>query len=96
MSPGEERAGIHCPIGLFSKKEDEIVRLTGKINQARTAADKCPWAQALMESVQVLLTCEHYDEKLTDCNLCRGVSELRYKTAELVVKAGHLHSRRGL
>jgi len=96
MSPGEERVGVHCPIGLFSEREAEILRLTGKINQARTAADKGPWARALMESVQVLLTCEHYDEKSTDCSLCRGFSELRYKTAELVVKAGHLHSRRAL
>lgn len=84
------QAGIHCPIGLFPKQEAEIARLTQEINRASTAAEKAPWAQALMEAVDVLLACEQYDEGSIDCRLCRNFSELRRKTAALVVKAGRL------
>ena len=88
---GRDRpAGIRCPIGLFPRQEAEIARLTQEINRATTAADKAPWAQALMEAVDVLLACEQYDEQSLDCRLCRNFSELRRKTAALVVKAGRL------
>ena len=88
------RASIHCPIGLFPRQEEEIARLTQAINQARTAAEKAPWAQALIETVDVLLACEQYDEGSMDCRLCRNFSELRRKTAALVVEAGRLEDRR--
>ncbi|OGO05769.1 MAG: hypothetical protein A2Y73_07345 [Chloroflexi bacterium RBG_13_56_8] len=93
MSP--EKVGIHCPTGLFSQQEAEIIFLTEKLNQAHTAAAKLPWAQDLMEAVATLLTCERYDEESMDCTLCRGFSELRSKAAELVVRAAHLHGHRG-
>jgi hypothetical protein len=88
------QASIHCPIGLFPRQEDEIARLTQEINQARTAAEKAPWAQALIEAADVLLACEQYDQESLDCRLCRNFSELRRKTAALVVKAGHLDVKR--
>jgi hypothetical protein len=88
------RASIQCPIGLFRRQEEEINRLAQEINQARTAAEKAPWAQALMEEVDVLLACEQYDEQSLDCRLCRNFSELRRKTAALVVKAGRLDVKR--
>jgi len=88
------QASIHCPIGLFPRQEEEIARLTQEINQARTAAEKVPWAQALIETVDVLLVCEQYDEGSMDCRLCRNFSELRRKTAALVVEVGRLEDRR--
>lgn len=90
MQETGRQASIHCPIGLFPRQEEEIARLTQEINQSRTAAEKAPWAQALSETVGVLLACEHYDEESMDCRLCRSFSELRRKTASLVVKAGRL------
>ena len=87
------QASIHCTTGLFSRQEEEIARLTQEINQARTAAEKAPWAQALIETVDVLLECEQYDEGSMDCRLCRNFSELRRKTAALVIKAGRLTSK---
>lgn len=79
---------IYCPIGLFSKQEEKIADLIREINQARTAAEKAPWAQELVEVVAVLLACDRYDDKSVHCRLCRNFSELRQKTASLVVKAG--------
>jgi len=94
MRETDRQASIHCPIGLFPRQEEEIARLTQEINQARTAAEKAPWAQALIEAVDVLLACEQYDEESLDCRLCRNFSELRRKTAALVIKAGRLDDRR--
>jgi hypothetical protein len=88
------QANIHCPIDLFPRQETEVSRLTQAINQARTAADKAPWAEAMIETVDVLLACEAYDERSMDCRLCRQFSQLRRKTAEVVVKAGRLDERR--
>jgi hypothetical protein len=88
------QASIHCLIGLFPRQEEEIAHLTQEINQARTAAEKAPWAQALIEAVDVLLACEQYDQESLDCRLCRNFSELRRKTAALVIKAGRLNDRR--
>jgi len=89
-----EQSNIYCAIGLFSRQEEEINRLTQEINQARTAAEKAPWAQALIETVDVLLACEQYDEGSMDCRLCRNFSELRRKTAALVAKAERLDVKR--
>ena len=69
--------------------------MTREINQARIAAEKAPWAQALIEAVDMLLACEQYDEESLDCRLCRNFSQLRRQTAALVIKAGRFEDRRG-
>lgn len=84
------RTGIHCAIGLFDRQEEQIARLTGEINQATTALEKAARAQRLAEAVDVLLACERYDKRSRDCCLCRNFSELRRKTAGLVIRAGRL------
>jgi len=94
MRETDRQASIHCPIGLFPRQEEEIAHLTEEINRAWTAAEKAPWAQALIEAVDMLLACEQYDEDSLDCRLCRNFSELRRKTAALVIKAGRLGDRR--
>ncbi len=88
------QADIQCPINLFPVQEEEIIQLTQAINQAPTAAQKAPYAQDLMAAVGVLLACETYDEGSLNCRLCRNFSQLRHKTASLVIKAGRLDKRR--
>ena len=88
------RGDIHCPVGLFHQQEGRVAQLTDQINQAPTASEKAGPAQALAEEMDVLLECEAYDGASTDCRLCRGLAELRSKTAALVVKAGALDARR--
>ena len=90
MEKADNQASISCPIDLFPKQEVEIARLTRSINEASTAAQKGPFAQSLAEAVTVLLDCPAYDEENVNCNLCRNFSELRRKTANLVVAAGRL------
>ena len=94
MSRGGGQPDISCPIGLFARQEGEVNRVTQAINQAPRAAEKAVWAQVLVEAVDVLLGCEQYDEGSQHCRLCRQFSELRRKTAALVVRAGQLQERR--
>jgi len=88
------RANIQCPIDLFPHQEEEIGRLTQMVNQAQTAAQKKPYAQALIDVADVLLACPSYDEENQNCHLCRDISGLRHKTYSLVVKAGQLDEKR--
>jgi len=85
---------INCPINLYPRQEAEIERLNHSINQARSAAEKAPYAQTLLETVEVLLACESFAEDSADCQMCRNFSELRYKTATLLIQAGKLDQRR--
>ncbi len=87
------KAHISCSIGLFPKQDAEVARQTEAINAARTARDKAPAAEAMLEAVNVLLACSAYDESRLDCRLCRNFSQLRAKMARLVVRAGKLGQR---
>jgi len=94
MSRGGRQTGIRCPVSLFARQETEVNRVTRAVNQAPRAAEKAIWAQVLMEVVDVLLGSEHYDEASRHCRLCQEFSQLRRKTAALIVKAEQLDDRR--
>ncbi|HBY99584.1 MAG: hypothetical protein M5U01_33040 [Ardenticatenaceae bacterium] len=96
MGPRETSPDIRCPINLFPRQEAEIARLSQAINQAPTAPEKVPWAHTLAEAADILLACQVYDDASLDCRLCRLFSEVRCRTAALVVKAGGLGTRRRL
>lgn len=80
--------GVRCP--LFQSEEEVIKKLTNEINKAASIEEKAAKAQDLIEEVDALLSCEEYDDKNVDCKNCRIISELRKRTAELVVKARKL------
>ena len=90
MNGPSEAVGIYCPIHLFPEQEAEIGRLTLELNGAPSAAEKAPWAQAMIKATDVLMACASYDEESQDCHLCRNFSNLRQKTAALIVMAGSL------
>ena len=75
---------IRCP--LFLAEEKKIKRITDRINEAETFGDKAKQAQELLDGVAVLLECEDYDRKNSDCVNCRRISNLRRETATLFVK----------
>ena len=76
---------INCPI--FLKREWTIKELTRDINEAKAVSDKAERAMHLKNEVEMLLSCEKYDEKSEDCKNCRTISTLRRQTAELLLKA---------
>ncbi|MGD0023967.1 MAG: hypothetical protein ABSC37_04940 [Xanthobacteraceae bacterium] len=88
MSSAHSTVEIQCPIGLFERQEAKIAALTKAINAAKTASEKAPHARMLIEEANVLLDCASYDRANQNCGLCRSFSELRLKTASLIVKIG--------
>jgi hypothetical protein len=84
----ENQAKINCPV--FQRQEFAISDITGKINNARNVSDKAELAEELQEDVDALLSCPDYDQELEDCTNCRFISNLRKKTAGLLIKAKKL------
>ena len=79
-----EQACTRCP--RFSGHERICVKLTERINAARTAPEKAAAATELMEAVQELLECQQHQERCPDCQFCGNVARLRKRKAELVLK----------
>jgi hypothetical protein len=79
---------IQCSI--FGAQEERIQRLNTQINQARTVQTKAPLAEELSQAAQKLLDCEKYQEHSLDCAYCQQFSELRRKTAQLILAARRL------
>jgi len=77
-------AKIKCP--LFLAEEKKIKKITDDINEAGTFGEKAKEAQGLLDEVEVLLDCENYDKKNSDCVNCHRVSNIRMETANLFVK----------
>lgn len=84
----EESAKINCP--MFQKQETIIEEVTAKINDAERVLEKADFAEELQQEVNVLLSCPDYDQKNTDCINCHFISNVRKKTAELIIKAKKL------
>ena len=79
---------INCPI--FLKREWTIKQLTRDINEAKSISDKADRAMHLKNEVEMLLSCEKYDQKSEDCKNCQTISKLRKQTAELLLKVKEL------
>ncbi len=88
MSSAHSTTAIQCPIGLFERQEAKIEVLAKAINAAKTAAEKAPHARTLIEEAKVLLDCASNDRANENCENCQSFSELRLKTANLIVKIG--------
>jgi len=80
-----EQAGIKC--AKFQAQESLIAGLTHQINAAKIGTDKASEAKRLMEAVEVLLSCDDYSERTSDCQYCRGFSQLRQKSAGMILRA---------
>ncbi len=90
MTAASLQSEIQCPIDLFKPQEAKIEVLTMAINAARTASEKAPNASMFIDEVNVLLDCASYDRANPNCGLWRSFSELRLKTANLIVRIGSL------
>jgi hypothetical protein len=84
MTPRRAHAGVHCPIGLYERHDDEITRLTQAINRSSTAVEMAWAAYDLRQHACVLLECRAYDDNNMNCRICRDLSVWRAKTASVV------------
>lgn len=84
----EDKARIDC--STFQKQESMIKDITAKINQARGVLEKARFAEELQKEINVLLSCQDYDDKGLDCNNCHFIANLHKKTANLIIKTRKL------
>ncbi len=77
------RQQIECPLCQKAKSDFDLIN--GRINHARTAAEKVSHARELLQKVEtVLKEHEHIDSALAAA--CRSVLNLRKRAAELILK----------
>lgn len=79
----ERTQEIPCPICRTANPDFEAI--TQKINQAKTPAEKAPFAQELIQKVGAVLN-EHQTSGGVLTEACRTVLGLRKQTAELILK----------
>ncbi len=91
----ESASSLRCPIGLFHREETDIEAATRKINAAFSLAERALYARAIVEATKVLTSCIHFDPASLHCRLCQNFSQLRARTAEIIVQAGSCVAMRG-
>lgn len=83
-----EEAKINCQ--TFHKQDNAIKAVTDRINAAEGVQKKAPHAKDLKKELDVLVSCPDYNDKSLDCGNCRFVTNLRMRTANLIIKAERL------
>jgi hypothetical protein len=79
---------INCP--TFQRQEPLVEDITAKINNAKGVSEKTEFAEKLQKELDVLLCCPDYKKKDKDCSNCRFITNVRQKTADLVIEAKKL------
>lgn len=88
MNDDKKTKKIKCAV--FQTENKKIEKLTKAINTARDVEIKARFAEKLQELVNVLLFCEKFDDESPDCKICHLISNLRRRTANLIIKAKEL------
>jgi len=84
----KEEPKISCSI--FLKQEPGIRGLTDKINNTKDVQEKARFAEELKKEVDVLLSCPDHKGENRDCKNCHFITNLRKRTADLIIKAKRL------
>lgn len=79
---------ISC--SMFSSKNEIMENFAKAINEAANIQKKAYLAACLIKEADALLTCQYVNKRKIDCRICQKISELRKKTAELVIEAQEL------
>ncbi len=74
----------------FCSKNETIEAYTKVLNEEKNTGKKIYFAETLIKEADWLLNCQYFNRKKLDCRICRKISELRKKTAELIIKAQKL------
>jgi hypothetical protein len=83
--------GIDC--SKFQQKEVIIDRLAQEINAAGNISAKAELATQLLQEVETLLSCENYDSENNICRNCHTISNLRKKTASILLKVKEIKEK---
>jgi uncharacterized protein YeeX (DUF496 family) len=83
-----EQDRITCSI--FQQKEPIIKEFTDRLNKVKDYQQRQELASDLSRYVDMLLECLEYNVNSLDCKNCRFISNLRKKTANIIIKAKEL------
>lgn len=86
MHRGQDR--ITCSI--FQQKEPIIKEFASRLNEVEDYQQRQELASDLSRCVDMLLECLEYIADSLDCKNCRFISNLRKKTANIIIKAKEL------
>ncbi len=81
----QEQNRISC--STFQKQEPIIKEFTDRLNEVKDYQHKLELASDLSRYVDMLLECLEYNVNSLDCKNCRFISNLRKKTADIIIKA---------
>jgi len=84
MEEKEEIEKIKC--ALFKAKNESIEKIAKFINETKNIKQKSRLAERLMKEAKELLSCQQFNERRLECQICQKISELRRKTADLIIK----------
>lgn len=84
----QEQDKISCSI--FQQQEPIIKEFTDRLNKVKDYQHKVELASDLSRYVDMLLECLEYNVNSLDCKNCRFISNLRKKTANIIIKAKEL------
>ena len=84
----KDNSTIQCNIHQESYTAMKVIKQ--KINHGSSVCIKAKYAEELSDKVASLIDCQQYDDREHDCILCRMVTDLHKKTAELIIKAKRL------
>ena len=84
----QEQDRITCSI--FQQKEPIIKEFTDRLNEVEDYQHKIELASDLLRYVDMLLECLEYNANSLDCKNCRFISNIRKKTAGIIIKAKSL------
>jgi len=84
----QEQDRIACSI--FQQKEPIIKEFIDRLNEVEDYQHKVELASDLSRYVDMLLECLEYNANSLDCKNCRFISNLRKKTANIIIKAKEL------
>ncbi len=84
----KENSKISCP--TFHTQELLILRITSKINKSIDIREKTEFVEELKGEVDVMLSCDDYDNTNINCRNCHLIADMCCETANLIMKANKL------
>ncbi len=84
----ENATNINCE--SFQKQEKVMKDLTAKINAAKDVHLKAQYAKELKNEIENMLANEDFSKHILICESCRLITNLRKRTAELIIKVEKL------
>lgn len=82
-STERKRSQISC--STFDIKEQSLIEIFKRINEAKSISERAENAKILLQSIEDVFPCPYYESKNPDCRYCKKLLTLRKNVAELLI-----------